>query len=137
MTLYLDTSNLVKLYVDEPGSDEIRRLVQDAAAVATSSIAYAETRATFARRRRERVLTASRCKDAADAFDLDWARFVVIALNDELAHAAGRLTDAHDVRGCDAIHLASFEWLLKRNPEDDVQFSCADDRLTRAAATFG
>ncbi len=137
MTLYLDTSNLVKLYLDEPGSDEIRRLIQGASAVATSSIAYAETRATFARRRRERVLTASRCQDVADAFDLDWARFVVIGLTDEVTHAAGRLTDVHDVRGCDAIHLASFEWLLSRSAEDDVQFSCADERLTRAAATLG
>ena len=34
MTLYLDTSNLVKLYLDEPGSDEIRRLIQGASAVA-------------------------------------------------------------------------------------------------------
>jgi hypothetical protein len=91
MTLYLDTSNLVKLYLDEPGSDENpaadprrfrgRHLVNRL---------RRKTRATFARRRRERVLTASRCQDVADAFDLDWARFVVIGLTDELTHAAGR-----------------------------------------------
>jgi predicted nucleic acid-binding protein len=137
MTLYLDTSTLVKLYLDEPGSDDIRRLVQGADVIATSSIAYAETRATLARRRRERLLTATQAKDVVETFDLDWTRFAVVALNEELAHAAGRLTEAHDVRGCDAIHLASFEWLLSRSAEDDVQFSCADERLTRAAATLG
>ena len=137
MTLYLDTSTLVKLYFDEPGSDDIRRLVQAADAVATSSIAYAETRATLARRRRERVLTGTHYKDAAEAFELDWSRFAVVTLTEELTLAAGRLTEAHDVRGCDAIHLASFEWLLSRSVDDEVQFSCADDRLTRAAATLG
>ena len=54
MTLYLDTSSLVKLYVDEPGSDAVHRLVGTATAVATSSIAYTETRAALTRRRRER-----------------------------------------------------------------------------------
>ena len=43
MTLYLDTSSLVKLYVAEPGSDAVRKLVDDATVVATSSIAYTET----------------------------------------------------------------------------------------------
>ena len=45
MTLYLDTSSLVKLYVAEPGSDAVRKLVDDATVVATSYIAYTETRA--------------------------------------------------------------------------------------------
>ena len=35
MTLYLDTSSLVKLYVTETGSDSVRQLVRDASIVAT------------------------------------------------------------------------------------------------------
>ena len=38
VTLYLDTSSLVKLYVAEPGSDVVRRLVTQATIVATSRI---------------------------------------------------------------------------------------------------
>ena len=45
MTLYLDTSSAIKLYVLEAGSDVVRALVGDAAVVATSAITYAETRA--------------------------------------------------------------------------------------------
>ncbi len=56
MTLYLDTSGLVKLYVAKPGSDAVRKLVDAASVVATSAIAYTETRAAMARRRRERTL---------------------------------------------------------------------------------
>jgi predicted nucleic acid-binding protein len=56
VTLYLDTSSLVKLYVAGPGSEAVRKLVDDATVVATSSIAYTETRAALARRHRERGL---------------------------------------------------------------------------------
>jgi uncharacterized protein (TIGR03435 family) len=47
VTLYLDTSSLVKLYVAEPGSDNVRDLVADADVVATSAIAYVEIGADF------------------------------------------------------------------------------------------
>jgi len=59
VTLYLDTSSLVKLYVTEADSEVVRRLVGDANVVATSVVAYPETRAALARLRREGVLTAS------------------------------------------------------------------------------
>ena len=52
MTVYLDTSSLVKLYVTEAGSDVIHKLVGEADVVATSVAAYPETRAAFARLRR-------------------------------------------------------------------------------------
>jgi uncharacterized protein with PIN domain len=54
--LYLDTSVLVKIYVEEDGSITIREQVNNARFVATSMIAYVEARAAFARRRRERKL---------------------------------------------------------------------------------
>ncbi len=133
MTVYLDTSNLVKLYVNEPDSDAIAQIVGQADVVVTSALAYAEARATFARRRRERYLTSAESSAAVRQLDDDWSRFVVINLGDELALAAGRLADLHALRGCDAVHLASFEDLLVRCDDDDVRFSCADDRLVRAA----
>ena len=136
MTVYLDTSDLVKLYVDEPGADDVRRLVGEAEVVVTSAVAYAETRATFARRRRERLMTAAESKAAIQQFDADWPRFMVLPVDADLAREAGRLADAHAVRGCDALHLAAFEFLLGKS-EDDVRFSCADARLKDAARALG
>ena len=52
MTLYLDTSSLVKLYVEEGAAQEVRALVGKAAVVATSSVANAEARAALARQAR-------------------------------------------------------------------------------------
>jgi hypothetical protein len=71
-TLYLDTSSLVKLYVAEPGSDAVRKLVDAAAVVATSSVAYTETRAALARRRRERALRPAAFASARKTFQAEW-----------------------------------------------------------------
>jgi hypothetical protein len=48
LILYLDTSSLVKLYVEEDGSPEVERLAIEASLVCTSVIAYAEARSAFA-----------------------------------------------------------------------------------------
>ncbi len=137
MTVYLDTSNLVKLYIDEPDSHDVRALVDHADVVVTSAIAYPEARATFARRRRERLMTAAEAAAAVRQLDADWGRLVTIPLHEDLTRAAGRLAEMHHVRGCDAVHLAAFEDLVSRAGDEDVQFSCADQRLVKAARRLG
>lgn len=47
MRLYLDTSALVKLYVEEAGSSVVRKSVEDADTAATSIVAFVEARAAF------------------------------------------------------------------------------------------
>ena len=49
MIVFLDTSALVKLYVQEDGSDDIRRYVGTCDAVMVSAAAYPEARAALAR----------------------------------------------------------------------------------------
>ena len=137
MILYLDTSSLVKLYFDEPDSAVVAAEVRKSRVVATSVVAYAETRATIARRRREHLLGPGAAAAAIRQFDADWTAFLTIEVTEALAKSAGRLADRLGLRGFDAIHLASFEELLSRVDDDDAQFSSADDRLVRAARKLG
>jgi len=65
VNLYVDTSALVKLYIDEEGSSTCRQAVVDAGLVATSVVAHIETRAALARRRRERALSPPRRIDGS------------------------------------------------------------------------
>ena len=69
MILYLDTSALVKLYVQEPGTDAVKAWVAEAEAAATSWVAYAETRAAFARARREGVTAPERHQERIGQFN--------------------------------------------------------------------
>jgi hypothetical protein len=49
LILYLDTSSLVKLYVEETGSPEVEGLADKASLLCTSVIAYPEARSALAR----------------------------------------------------------------------------------------
>ena len=137
MTVYLDTSSLVKLYIEEADSDAVAALTRSADVVVTSALAYPEARAAFARRRRERLMTPAETRSAVAQFNADWPRFVVVALDDDLAREAGQLASTHRLRGADAVHLASFQALLGWTGDEDVRFSAADAKLVRAARSLG
>lgn len=132
MTLYADSSALFKLYVVEPGSEEVQRLVSNASTVMTSAVAFVEIRAALARLRRERRLTPSGARQAKGRFEEDWASFVTVALDAHLLTTAADLAEAHGLRALDSIHLASFQQVLERT-DDEIEFSSFDDRLKLAA----
>jgi uncharacterized protein len=131
VTLYLDTSSLVKLYVAEPGSDRVRDLVADADLVATSAIAYPEARAALARRRRERALSPAAFAGAKRAFETDWPQYLAIEVTMAVCVRAGDLAEQYRLRGYDSVHLASFLEVTTR--ADAVHFSSFDADLNQAA----
>lgn len=133
MTLYLDTSSLVTIYVAEPDSDVVRTLVDRATVVATSGIAYPETRAALARRRRERALSPAAYRFATRAFEDDWSRYLAVDVSVAICREAGSLAERYRLRGYDSVHLASYLEIARRAGVAETQFSSFDDRLNRAA----
>lgn len=136
MILYLDTSSLVKLYVQEADSDEVRRLVGRAAVVATSDIGYAEARAALARRRREGALQAAAFTLAKRTLDAEWPRYLTIGVSPSLCREAGDLAERYELRGYDSVHLASFATIARQVGLRDARFSSADRPLNRAAQSL-
>ena len=133
MTLYCDTSSLVKLYVSEPGSDDVRAQVAGAAVVASSVIAYPEVRATLARLRRDRLLPPAAFAQVKRQFEADWSSIASVTMDAAEVRRAGDLAERHGLRAPDGIHLAAFVSLLERAGDDDVEFSSFDERLVKAA----
>jgi predicted nucleic acid-binding protein len=133
VTLYLDTSSLVKLYVAEAGSDTVRQLVGDATVVATSVVAYAETRAALARLRRESGLSTAKLASVKREFEAEWPAYLTIEVTDSLSRQAGDLAERYGLRGFDSIHLASFADVARQAGVRETRFSSFDDRLTQAA----
>lgn len=136
MIVYLDTSALVKLYVEEAGSPEAREVVQEAQVVASSRIAYVESRAAFARKYRERGITRNAYRATIRDIDHDWAHYLILDVSDDLVKLAGSFTEIHALRAFDAIHLASAVTLQKETGRV-VAFSCFDTRLSSAARKEG
>jgi predicted nucleic acid-binding protein len=136
LILYVDTSALVKLYVDEESSDSVRRAVARASHVATSRVAYPEARSAFARRQAEGYLSRTDVRRSVTALDKDFSALVVVELTAGVATLAGELAERHGIRGFDAIHLASAlecGRLLGTGPS----FLTFDARQTRAAVREG
>ena len=136
MILYLETSNLVKLYVQEEDSGDVAKLVSDAEAVATSIIAYAEARAAFARKLREKGISDEDHNRIKNDLDRDWESLFVIKLSNAIVRFAGDLAEKRSLRGFDALHLASALELQKAIPLP-VLFSSSDARLLESAKEEG
>jgi predicted nucleic acid-binding protein len=132
LIVYLDTSSLVKLYVEEKGSTAIRKLVERAELVATSVVAYAEARAALARQRREGGLTAAGFGQAKNDFEQDWPRYLAVEVSEAVYRSAGNLAEKHHLRGFDSLHLAAY-LSLRGDGERQVRLSSFDETLNRAA----
>ena len=133
MIVYLDTSALIKLYIREEGTEEVRGIIQQADLVSTSKVAYVEARAAFSRLRREKNLTEEGYQLAKNSFQQDWSSYLVIELTDMVIKMGGELTEKYALRGFDAIHLAS-ALLLKKQVKQKVTAGCWDARLWDALA---
>lgn len=107
MILYLDTSALVKLYVEEEGTEAVQRAVDDAESVATSAVAYPEARSAFARLERDGHLSSEEHRTAVAALDRDWPSYEVVDVTRSIGGVGGALAARHLLRGFDAVHLAS------------------------------
>ena len=107
MILYLDTSALVKLYIEEEGTDEVQRAVEDAESVAASTVAYPEARSAFARLERDGHLSPEDHRAVVADLDGEWLSYEVVDVTRDVASIAGALAARHLLRGFDAVHLAS------------------------------
>lgn len=108
MIVYVDTSALVKLLVQDEGGTDTTMQVWDAADLAfTSRITYPEGRVALAAAARAGRLTRTQLGRArgslADVVD----RCAVVELGAELAESAGDVAERFALRAYDAVHLAS------------------------------
>ncbi|MCX5735242.1 MAG: type II toxin-antitoxin system VapC family toxin [candidate division NC10 bacterium] len=136
MTLYLDTSALVKLYVAEEGSPLVHQAVANTPSVATSAIAYVEARAAFARRRRDGSLPLQEYRRILRDLDADWDHYLRIDVTEPLIREAAELAERHRLRAYDAIHLASAH-VVKERLLEPVVFASWDKTLEAAARRHG
>jgi predicted nucleic acid-binding protein len=134
--LYCDSSALVKLYVVEPGSEEVRAAVEAAEAVATCRITWAEIHAALSRRAREAPQDAAAIETAKQAFAAEWLHYVVIEVSQSIVERAGEFADTFALRGYDAVQLAAAQLLAEASGEA-CAFACFDLRLAKAAKVLG
>ena len=124
MTLYLDSSALVKRYVREVGSNTVVEVMGRASAYKMCRIGFVET-----------VRAVARGGDRQDIVKVerDWTRVDVIEVDKALAEHAAELAIHHRLRTLDALHLAAALAIA----DEDPTFVTWDADLHRAAREQG
>ena len=136
MILYVDTSALVKRYVNEPGADLVTQAIAASAVVGTSIICRAEMAAALSKAARMTVLSPADAASALQAFRSDWPHLVRVQASESMISQADVLAWELGLRGYDAVHLASA--LVWRNAMGaDVTFATFDRRLWASARQKG
>lgn len=129
MNLFLDTTAIIKLIVDESGSDIAAETWDAAEDVSACLLAYPESCAALAAARRGRRLTPARYGQAKVSFEQLWKTIFVVGVDEDAARRAGDLAESHGLRGYDAVHLASALAL----DDDQIVIATWDVDLWKAA----
>lgn len=131
MIYFLDTSALVKRYLSEPGSTEVRRLFARQGTVAASRLAHPELVASTVRMWRDGRLAEARRNEILAEIPLCVARLdVVVEVRGPLLAEITALLLRRALRAYDAVQLAS---ALQIKQSGAVDFWSADARLVEAA----
>lgn len=136
MILYLDTSALVKLYIDAPGREIVMIGKAQAMKVACHDIGYVELLAVLARLQRENLLTLEEVNEVRVEFEQGWKTLLVLETTPVLLRQAANLAERFALRAYDSVHLAAAKLLLDY-ASTDIVFACFDQRLTQAASELG
>lgn len=137
---YFDASVLVKGYLWEEGSEDVRSVLRAVGAappearVVTSSLAFVEAVSAVSRRTFKGEITEEQAEDIRRRLLTHFAVYHVLEPKPRLVKRAAELTRRHRLRAIDAIHLATGLAARHRVPAwADFQFASADRRLNVAA----
>ena len=138
---YLDTSALLKRYVDEIGSEWVRAEILGAAVLASSELIIVEAISAFNRRAREGGLAHEEYQRVRDIFYEDChEQYQIVTPARSIMSLACMLLESHPLRGYDAMHLATaltVQRSLQKRALSPLTFLSADDRLNAAAEDEG
>lgn len=135
MTLYAETSAVLRWLFAEDGGEPIRGALATAEKVTSSRLSLIETRRVVRRAEREGRITAAQAADLLAVFAQAASTWAILALSEEIARRAEEGFPSEPVRTLDAIHLASALFLRQSFP--DLVVLTTDERVRANAALLG
>jgi predicted nucleic acid-binding protein len=105
--VYFDASALVKLVVDEEGSNLAAALWDGCDTALSSRLSYPEVRSALAAGIQDGRIEARARRTVERDWEAFWSAVQTVELTSEVGRRAGNLADTHALSGADAIHLSS------------------------------
>jgi len=134
LTLYADSSALIKLFLEEDGSAEVRRLLSTGELTGTSIVSYVEMRAALAAAARGRRITGAQLDDLVVELNGVWRRLFRVEVDEAVVGKGGDLAQRFGLRGYDALQLASLSVFAETA---DATLMCWDADLRNAGRLLG
>ncbi|HEX9416048.1 MAG TPA: type II toxin-antitoxin system VapC family toxin [Gaiellaceae bacterium] len=128
MSIYVDSSALLKRYLEELDSAEADRILSLDPSWVSANVTLVEVRRTLSRDLSHFDLTRARRE-----FELDWGGIDVIKVDASLCERAAEFAEATGVRTLDALHFAA----AQRAGAPRVTFVTFDLRQANAARSLG
>jgi predicted nucleic acid-binding protein len=128
LTLYVDSSALLKVYIDEEDSPLAAEHLLSDPVLVTSWLTVVEVRRNLAR-----LLEGTARSAVVTSFERDLDAFALVVAGELVCRAAARIGEVLGVRSMDAIHLASAQQLHIPS----IPFLTFDLRQAQAARSLG
>ncbi len=128
MPLYVDSSALLKRYVDEPDSERCEALLLADPTWVTGRHTLVEVRRNLPRLLEGEALAAAR-----EQFAADWRRMNVVELDELTCEIAADVAEATGARSLDSLHLGA----LSRAGKGTLSLLTFDVRLAQAGRALG
>jgi uncharacterized protein len=127
MTLYVDSSALLKRYIQEPDSDRVDELLSSDSDLVTARHTVVEVRCNLVRQ-----LTPAEATAARGSFSAELAHISIIELDEATCELAATVAEQTHVRALDALHLGA-----ARRMGTAISFLTFDVRQAEAARSLG
>jgi predicted nucleic acid-binding protein len=135
MTVYAETSAVLRWLLGAARGDDIRARLGEADAVVASRLTEAEAKRTLLRLVATKALTEAQALSARTLLAKAAATWALLEIDASVLERAASAFPAEPVRALDAIHLASA--LRVREEVDDLHVLTTDDRILRNTRELG
>lgn len=127
---------MVALLVEEPTTNERRRLIREDPVIVTWWVSWIECESALNRLRRERHIEIAGLDVAHRQLDRLRSSWLEVEPLERVRRRAVRLLRLHRLRAADALQLAAALMAASEDPSV-LEFVTSDERLSQAARTEG
>ena len=136
MTVYAETSAVLRWLFNEEGGEALRQAIAQATKVTSSRLTLIETRRVIRRAERDGRITAAESADVLAIFAQAASTWAVLEVTEDVARRAEETFPNEPVRTLDAIHLAT-ALVLSERQRIDLTFVTHDVQQSLAARALG
>jgi uncharacterized protein len=130
---YFDTSAIVPLLIDEPGTETAGTMWDQAERVVSVRLVRVEARAALAQAVRLGRISDEQHAHAKRELRVIAAQLDLVEIDDDLVDRAAALAEQHALRAYDAVHLAAAQRVF----DQDLVLVAGDQALLAAGENLG